>query len=283
MTVGIFSGREGVGKTTQLLSLAKSFPKAVWVVLELKDMRNIMKEENDDFKMFKAYTTDKKRRVDPIATLNAVAEARDYVLSSKQKTVVIDGISDLRDYATTAWANEYNEAHDSHLTTPKYKDWGEWGVINEKVRDILEPLINDALERDYDLWMTAQMKDDYVNDVKIGSKPDIKEWMSYPVQCLFELRYEKGEYSMECTKEPVNAAWEIPALKKNIGVLKALMEHGLVDRTESVLEQVAEQKEFMIRYGDNKKMFLSASSKEKAIKKFIKETDGKIEKYEVLE
>lgn len=288
MTVGIFSGSEGVGKTTQLLTLAKAYPKAYWILMELKDKRKLKVEASESFKVHNAYRTHPKghehaMQVDHIATLEAISTARDDILDARPQTVVIDGISDLRDLATITWAGEYNEKNGTKLSMPKYKDFGEWGKINQKVRDILEPLINFALTEDTDLWMTAQMKDDYVNDVKVGTKPDLKEWMSYPVQCLFVLERTKSGYSLICTKEPENAAWEVSELEKDMGVLKALMEHGLVDRSESVLEQVAEQKEYMIRYGEGKKMFITATSKKKAIKKFITETDGKIKTYEVLE
>lgn len=288
MTVGIFSGKEGVGKTSQLLTLAKAYPKAHWILMELKDKRRLEKETDNDFELCVAYKTYPKghkhtMQIDSVMTLNEISKARDHVLKIRPKTVVIDGISDLRDLATIAWAEEYNEANGTKLTTPKYKDWGEWGKINQKVRDVLEPLINFALTEDINLWMTAQMKDDYVNDVKVGTKPDLKEWMSYPVQCLFILERTKNNYSLQCTKEPENAAWEKLELEKDTGVLKALVEHGLADRTKSVLEQVAEQNEYMIRYGEGKKMFISAISKEKAEDKFRVKTDGKIDKYEVLE
>ena len=288
MTVGIFSGKEGVGKTTQLLILARAYPKVFWIVMELKDKKRLEKEVDKDFELSVVYKTYPKghkhaMQIDSVATLKTISEARDHVLETHPETVVIDGISDLRDLATIAWAEEYNEANGTKLTTPKYKDWGEWGKINQKVRDILEPLINFALTEDTDLWMTAQMKDDYVNDVKVGTKPDLKEWMSYPVQCLFELERTKSGYSLICTKEPENAAWERPELEKDIGVLRALIEHGLAERTESVLEQVAEQKKYMVVYGDHKKMFITATSKVKAAEKFEAETYGKIETYEVLE
>jgi len=288
MTVGIISGCEGVGKTTQLLSVAKAYPKAYWIVMELKDKRRLEKEVSDDFELCVAYKTHPKEhehamQIDHIATLNAVSEARDHILKTCPKTVVMDGVSDLRDMATIAWAKEYNEANDTKFSMPKYKDFGEWGKINQKVRDILEPLINFALTEDSDLWMTAQMKDEYVNDVKVGTKPDLKEWMSYPVQCLFLLERAKKEYHLTCTKEPENAAWDNPNLEKNNGVLKALLEHNLVARTQKVMESIAEEQDYMFRYGNGEKMFITAISKEKAEDKFIIETEGKYEEYEVLE
>lgn len=288
MTVGIFSGEEGVGKTTQLLTLAKAYPKALWIVMELKDKERLEKEVDPNLEVCVAYTTfpkghKRQKKVDPVATMKAVEEARDHMIETEPQTCIVDGISDLRGYATAVWALEYNEKNTTKLTQPKYKDWGEWGIVNEKVQDILEPMINTALDGNLDLWMTAQMKDDYKNDIKVGEKPDLKAWMSYPVQCLFILDRVESDYRLQCTKEPVNAAWEIPELQKEVGVLKALADHGLADRTKSVLEQVAEQIKYMIRYGDHKKMFIMATSKENAEEKFKVETDGKIETYEVFE
>jgi hypothetical protein len=288
MSVGIFSGVEGVGKTSQLLTLAKAYPKAYWIVMELKDKDRLKKEADEDLEVCIAYTTHPKghktqKKVDPVATLKAIEAARDHMIDMEPQTCIVDGISDLRKYATSVWALDYNEKNNTHLTQPKYKDWGEWGLVNEMVQDILEPMINTALDGHLDLWMTSQMKPDYKNDIKIGDKPDLKDWMSYPVQCLFLLERTKSEYSLQCTKEPENAAWEVPELQKEVGILKALVEHGLVDRSKSVIEQIAEQKTYMVRYGNHEKMFIVAASKAKAGIKFEAETDGKIETYEVLE
>ena len=75
-------------------------------------------------------------------------------------TIVVDGLSDLRDYATSVWCIKYNEENDENISTPKFKDWSAWGEINQLVRDILEPLINYALTGNFNLWLTAQMKED---------------------------------------------------------------------------------------------------------------------------
>ena len=48
MTVGIFSGKEGVGKTTQLLTLAKAYPKTVWILMELKYVRKLKYEADQN-------------------------------------------------------------------------------------------------------------------------------------------------------------------------------------------------------------------------------------------
>jgi len=217
MTVGIFSGKEGVGKTSQLLTLARAYPKAYWILMELKDKTRLEKEVDKEFELCVAYTTypkghKKQKKVDPIATIKAVEEARDHMIETEPQTCIVDGISDLRAYATSVWALEYNDKNGTHLTQPKYKDWGEWGKVNEKVQDILEPMINTALSAGIALWMTSQMKDDYVNDIKVGTKPDLKDWMSYPVQCIFLLDRTKSGYSLQCTKEPENAAWEVPEI-----------------------------------------------------------------------
>jgi len=289
MTVGIFSGREGVGKTTQLLALAKAYPPVMWIALELKDMTKVKREISNTFKLctgYKTYPKDSENamKVDPRTTLSTVMKCKDMILNERPNTVVVDGISDLRDYATSVWCLKHNEETGEHISTPKYKDWGAWGEINTLVRDILEPLINFALTEDVNLWLTAQMKDDYLNDVKVGYIPDLKAWMSYPVQCLFTLLKDKERiYSLECEKEPSNPSWIVENIEKGKGVLKALLEHELIAKTKEVEEQCAEEKEFMFKYGDGGHTFITATTREKAEEQFTLETRGQYKEYEVFE
>lgn len=287
MTVGIFSGREGVGKTTQLITLAKAYPPVRWIALELKDIQRLQHEENIKLCVgYKTYQRNAKKAmmVDPVATLRTVSECKDAILNDMNTgTIVVDGISDLRDYATSVWCIKYNEETGENISTPKYKDWSSWGEINQLVRDILEPLINYALTENINLWLTAQMKEEYVNDVKVGYTPDIKSWMSYPVQCLFILyRTKEYTYNLECEKEPYAANWREENIEKDKGVLKALLEHNLVEKTDAATQMSAKENEYMIRYGKNEHMYITAISTEEAEKQFLRQYPD-AQNYEVLE
>lgn len=258
MTTAIVSGREGTGKTTQVEGIAKEFQPVAWAVLELKDKAKIDKLRSDTFSVDTLYATyprehERAKQVDPVGTLKNILVWNAAILRGKElpKTIVIDGISDLRDYAIRAWLVMHNKETGECLTSIKYKDWGAWGEVNSTVREILEPLINLALEADINLLMTAQMKDEYVDGEKMGYIPDLKEWMSYPVQCLFTLyKEEKSDvYSLSCEKEPENASWQVDDLEKGRGLLKALLSHDLLNTDNEMKKKLtAERKEFIVRY-----------------------------------
>ncbi len=126
-------------------------------------------------------------------------------------TIVIDGISELRDYAVTKWAKDNNR---KRPVNP-----GDWEEINNIVRDLLFPLVNRCRVENINLVMTAQFKDDYetiereVRDgnriivkkesVKKGRIPALKEWQSYNADILIELQYRKPNYWMICHKSLV--------------------------------------------------------------------------------
>ena len=280
MVTGIVSGREGTGKTTQVLTVAKAFPPVAWAVLELKDKTKIEKCRNETFSVDTLYATyprehEKAKQVDPVNTLRNLIAWKTVIMRGDYlpKTIVVDGISDIRDYAVEAWIIKHNEeTTKEHLTSIKYKDWNAWGEVNSIVREILEPLINLALEEDINLLMTAQMKEDYIDDTKVGYKPDLKAWMSYPVECLFTLyKAEKSSvYSLSCEKECMNASWQVDELEKDRGLLKALLSHDLlVVDSDTKRKLSAETKEYMLRVkdenGNSKRSFVNATSKEEAI------------------
>ena len=272
MTVAIISGREGVGKTTQVLEVAKASPSTWWVVLELKDKRKIEQCAGIDFFvqiLYKTYSRghEKAMSVDPVMTLQSVLDWKNNLLSMEElpKTIVIDGISDLRDYAISAWVIKNNI---ERMTQGKVarksigeKNIGAWGEVNQTVRDILEPLINLALIEDINLLLTAQFKEEWLGGEKVGYIPDLKPWMSYPVPCLFELTNDKGEYALACTKEPDNPSWTVEELEKDIGFLKALVSHNLIDVDTTIQEEIAEKKEYTLRFklaGESRKEFITA-------------------------
>lgn len=278
MTVAIISGREGVGKTTQVLGVAKATPNTVWAVLELKDKEKLKQCASNNFVVHTLYSTyprehKKAMSVDPVATLQYLLDWKDAILHLDKlpKTIVIDGISDLRDYAISAWIIKNNEERKAQGKSPRKsigeKNIGAWGEVNQTVRDILEPLINLALIEGINLLMTAQFKEEWLGGDKVGYIPDLKAWMSYPVPCLCSLSREKDIYSLFCYKEPDNPSWTVDELEKDSGLLKALVLHGLIDPDEDIKKAIAEKTEYMIRFtlaGKHKKEFISATSVEEA-------------------
>ena len=278
MTVAIISGREGCGKTTQVLGIAKASPSTLWAVLELKDKTKIKRCISDKFEVNILYETyprthKKAMSVDPVVTLQNVLGWKNQIMAMGElpKTIVIDGISDLRDYAISAWVIKDNEERKAQ-GKPQRKSIGEknigaWGEVNQTVRDLLEPLINLALIEDINLLMTAQFKEEWLGGDKVGYIPDLKPWMSYPVPCLFSLSNEKEVYSLHCYKEPENPSWSVDELDKDTGLLKALITHNLLDTTEETKKAIAEKKEFMVHFklaGESNREIITAIDPEEA-------------------
>jgi len=278
MTVAIISGQEGTGKTTQVVGVAKASSPTLWAILELKDKKKIERCVSPDFSVQILYTTyprghEKAMSVDPIATLQNVLEWKNNIMARTDlpKTIVIDGISDLRDYAISAWVIKNNIERKAEGKPPRKsigeKNIGAWGEVNQVVRDLLEPLINLALIENINLLMTAQFKEEWLGGDKVGYIPDLKPWMSYPIPCLFSLYSTEKGYSLTCTKEPDNPRWAVEDLEKDTGLLKALIVHDLIETTEETKKAIAVKKEYMVRFkltGESKKEFITAISTEEA-------------------
>jgi len=77
--------------------------------------------------------------------------------------------------------------------------------------------------------MTAQFKDDYAmnnkgESTKVGRIPSLKEWMSYNVDTLITLTYQKSKYRAICTKSLVGC-WDEDITHKSLYDL--LVEKGV--------------------------------------------------------
>jgi len=193
MTVIIVSGEPGTGKTYQVLGWEEPI---LFFDMENRGQKTFDKYYNDKIILIKkcmAFTKDYKE--DHITTLlNFERECKNI---KDVATVVIDGISELRDYAVTKWA-QINKR--KRPVNP-----GDWEQINDMVRDQLFPLINQCRIEKINLIMTAQFKDDYALDSegkssKVGRVPALKEWMSYNVDALVTLENNKSRYKMICNK-----------------------------------------------------------------------------------
>ena len=278
MTVAIISGLEGTGKTTQVLGVAKASSPTLWAILELKDKKKIERSASPDLIVQVLYKTyprghENAMSVDPTATLQNVLEWKNSImnLTDLPKTIVIDGISDLRDYAISAWVIKDNIERKVQGKPPRKsigeKNIGAWGEVNQVVRALLEPLVNLALTEDINLLMTAQFKEEWLGGNKVGYIPDLKSWMSYPIPCLFSVFSSEKGYSLICTKEPDNPRWIVEDIEKDTGFLKALMAHNLIDTTEETKKAIAVKKEYMVRFklaGESRKEFLAAVDAEEA-------------------
>jgi len=280
MVVMILSGGEGSGKTSQLLGTVKEYGTTVWGILELKDVEDVMALKSSTFsptRLYQVYEdgTEFQGNADPIKTLNAVREWRDAIYSSSllPRTIVLDGISELRDFSIYEWIQNYNQKFGKKRESIGEKNLGAWGEVNIAVKRILEPLINKALLNHVNLFLTAGMKEKYLEGKIVGFTPDYKPWMSRSVQCLIELSCTGESYDLRCLKEPRNARWGEQSIAKRTGLLEALRDHNLIEAALIT---------FMILYeegGETKRDFMDASTEEKAKEAFKK----KVPNVEILE
>jgi hypothetical protein len=282
MVVCIVAGGEGTGKTTQMLGICKACEPVVYGILELKDKNAILALETETFKptvLYKMFLRGEEFQglEDPIETLKAVSKWRDLIfdMDPLPRTIVLDGISDLRGYSEDALIIRTNRKLVAKGKEPN-KAIGKsniagWSEVNNMVKEILKPLINLALSEDLNLLFSAQMKDRYMNGEIVGSVPDYKAWISYPIPSLFTLSYNGGGYRIDSNKDPTNPRWFEEGINKETGLLEALKKHGLIDTGPPVFEYMVSG---TMPDGEKKRVFVSAETKEAAIEEAAEDNPG---------
>ena len=238
--LSLSSGAPGCGKSSQHKQLCLVLPKAKYLCLEYKDIE-ILENSGVDFTIIEKF--DDNFMEDPIATLGALEMAVHEVIhavgedgKSKYKNVVVDGVSDIRRFAKAEWIHKDNIERKRRGMPQRESISGEnkgaWADINDRVKGLLRPLINWANVTRNNVFFTAQLKDKYVNDKKVGKENDIGEWCEYDVDCKFEfIRPSIDSYVIRITKLPDwakdNGVFE-EAIPKGIGFLGVLATRGLV-------------------------------------------------------
>jgi hypothetical protein len=276
MVVAIVAGEEGSGKTSQILEIAKRFPVAVYGIMELKDKEKIMGLTSPTFipeVLFEVYPDghEKEGNIDPVATVQHVERWRKavYAMNPPPVIIVLDGVSDLRSEVTDAWIKKDNMERISKGRAPREsigeKNIGAWGAVNTWVKEIINPLINLGLKKHINVFLTAQMKDKYIDGEIVGIEPALKPYMSYPIPCLFTLSSNESGYKIACTKEPENPRWHVDNVAKNTGFYDALVAHNLI-------QEPTREKNYMIIYengGEKHRAFIKAETETEARNEFI--------------
>ncbi len=213
----ILSSEPGMGKTYQCAGWEEPI---LYLDLENRAQKTIDRYYKDkiiNLKQCLSYT--KEYKEDHVRTLEIfqgeLNELKDV------STIVIDGISEIRDYCHTKWARDNKR---KRAVNP-----GDWEQVNDMVRAILFPLINRCRSLGIHLIMTAQFKDDYALDsegksTKVGRIPALKEWQTYNVDTLIILTYAKPHYRALCTKSLVGC-WDETITGKNL--YEILIETGV--------------------------------------------------------
>lgn len=232
MVIAIIAGRGGTGKTSQLISMCSVYSHYAWGMMELKDKRSL---EHKNITFRNLTKLDKKYLDNAKAILDSCAEwVKDVLQDISLELVVLDGVSDLRTKAIDEWEEEKGRK----LTG---KNIDGWRAVNERVRKIVEPLMNWGIFNCVHVFMTAEMREIYKEDkngVSVGTgkyEPAIKEWLEYPCEAVIILEKEKGKdhYWCSCEKAPL---WSDGCfqedLYKNTGLLEVLSMHGLLEMEE---------------------------------------------------
>lgn len=233
MAIGILYGEPGTGKSIKALEAEEE--------ILVFDMENRLKQKISKVYPDKLITLlelkiyDKDYNEDKIGSFNVFVKETVKLRNIKDnfpKTVIVDGIGDLRDYAHEKWCKVENRK--------KAMNPGDWSGVNDLVRDALFPLINWARVNDTHLILTAQMKDQYTviekitgkESVKDGRIPSFKEFCGYNVDFLIELwqpkekgKIKPGCYMATCSKSEAGS-WEEDITGKNLWEL--FIEKGIV-------------------------------------------------------
>jgi len=236
MVVVVVAGRGGTGKTLQLRTIAQIYNPAVWAIFEKKDEDNI--NSINEIQGTMIHEVDKKRRDDPIAMITAFERWCDAVnVQTDTRCIVVDGVSYLRKYALKEWIHAhpiYNQQ--TGKSEPRESIGKEnisaWTDVDVRVQDLIIPLINYAHYEKAHLFITAEMKDIYINNVREEQEPNIKEWLEYKCDCLLEFTKDKRTkyYECNCIKAPIwsgDSGW-VEELRKETGLLEVLSTHGLL-------------------------------------------------------
>ena len=244
MVVAIIAGRGGVGKTSQLFPIARLFQPTQWAILEKKDERSVMQafsvesvQHQTLIEVYPKNHQDKQSESDeymedPTETLKLFQQWRDMLLHHDElKCIVVDGISDLRRYATTEW-----ELINEQKATGR--NIAAWVAINTRVKRLVNPLRNFGVYNSIHVFFTAQMRDVYgvdakKNPLRLGEEPDIKEWLEYPVDALLILNKQKRSdiYTVSAEKVPnwcASSGW-VEELRKDTGLLEVMSKYGLLE------------------------------------------------------
>jgi hypothetical protein len=259
MTVYLIGGVAGVGKTSQIYNVANIFRPTRWAAFELKDkklLERLVKNEDNQPKfewelLNKTYPAGHvnffgkvdEYQTDPVNTLNEFERWVHETIAKKPKTVVVDGISELRNFAKDEWIYEDNEIKIANKLKPR-RSIGEqnlaaWGEINDRVKDLIVPLMQYGYENNSDIFFTTQMKEHYIDGKLIGEVLDIKKWVEHEAEVVMVFNKESNQYHPDADRYWVYCK-KIPAwvttdeskfavdLRKNDGLLEVLTLHGFI-------------------------------------------------------
>jgi len=227
------SGEAGNGKSTQHVAICRySSEPSIYLCMEVKDKKLL---QISGINQVQIIQYDKDFQEDAIETIQMLEKTlRDIIHKDVYKIVILDGISDIRKFAQKEWIFKDNMMRAKEGKPPRTMISGEnkgaWAAINQRVIGILEPLINWSNIRGTHVFFTAQMKDSYLNDQKVGRAIAAGDWIEFDVdvKVRFYLNTE-GIYMAKFEKLPgwaTIAETDVPVMKD--GYIGLLAERGLL-------------------------------------------------------
>lgn len=207
ITLFLSYGNPGDGKTTQHLSLCKCLPDSIHLCLERKD-EELLERKGDGvvFKVIEQFNEDYME--DPIATLDYLnRQFREIMNGNAYRNVIVDGVSDIRGFAIREWIHNDNRERKAQGLKLRESIMGEnlaaWSSINDRTKNIIRPLVNWATVKRTNIFFTAQMKDNYIKNQKVGQVINIGEWLEYDVDVKCKLyRDKEGVFMASFAKVP---------------------------------------------------------------------------------
>lgn len=232
MTLVLTYGEAGNGKSTQHAAIVKYSTDAVYLCMEVKDKKLL---EWSDVNQVQIVQYDEYYEEDALATLELLEKSiRGIIRDNKYKIIILDGISDIRKFAHKEWIFKDNLMRAKDGKPPRTmisgENMGAWAAINQRVIGILEPLINWSNIKGTHVYFTAQMKDSYLNNQKVGRCISAGDWLEFDVDVKCHLyRSLDGIYMAKFTKLPGWATLkdeDVPVAKE--GYIGLLAERGII-------------------------------------------------------
>jgi hypothetical protein len=214
MTFSLIYGQDGVGKTIQVVNICRALEDSIYLSLEVKDDELLETLSSDGIEVVPVMQLYEDYNENPFATLAKFNAEVERILKSGFRNVVIDGISPLRKIAMEVALAEENKDRIAEKKQPWVKipkeAYGLWEDVGLKVRTPLDRLGNWSHIKKTNVFMTARMKENYVNNVKTGDALDFKDFVRFSVDVKVNLIKDGRGYIAKFEKVP-NWAIEAPA------------------------------------------------------------------------
>jgi len=231
-------GEDGTGKSTQCLDLANTEPEsAIYWSFAVKNRRlakiypditsdelvSLVTKPSGKLKMF---DTDPYKTID---TFHAkVAEI--VTTEPAPKFLIIDDVSQLREWATPCVIEAVNKTRKNRISTINKDDLDAWSKVNAYTYDYLETLANWAEANNVLILAIGRMKDLYVDNEYRGSTPAVKRNLMYLADVRIKLERSNGKYQavFDKVQKGMGVSGDKVALDES-GLVAELMVRGIIE------------------------------------------------------